>query len=249
MREMLSPIRRIRLWIGVILAVLLVASSVSSGNLPNHRDWKYVHKVLLTSETGEYDGFISRWNRPPRVGVISKDLKRHPPIVRSVINELNAVLAGTGMSLTLVWKNPDILIQFVESARLREAGAELGCEMVLDTVAYFCTWRGDEKQFDIHIAVIVVQTDGETGDFYSMVLEELTQALGAVNDVQDPTFEGSLFYEYEEGVSAPYFKVLSHRDKKLLRFLYTHLKPGDTEKEVRAAFDRHWDAIRVPGSD
>ena len=46
--------------------------------------------------------------------------------------------------------------------------------------------------------------------------------------------------------NAPGYKELSRRDKKLLRFLYIHLKPGDREPQVRAAFDKHWDTIKVP---
>lgn len=231
----------------VLIPVFLLLAPFTAGGEPlDHPDWKYVRKVLLTSETGENEGFIVRWNRPVRVTVVSEDLKNHLSLVRSVIGELNTALAGTGMSLTLVGKTSDILIHFVKRERFRSAGAKLGCEAVPDAVAYFCTWGGNEKHPAINFAFIVIPNEEPTGDFYSMALEELTQVLGPTNDVQDPAFETSLFYEYEEGVSTPYFKVLSNRDKKLLRFLYTHLKPGDREPEVRAAFDKHWDSIQVP---
>ena len=75
----------------------------------------------------------------------------------------------------------------------------------------------------------------------SILFEEIFQALGPLNDTA--IYQDSLLFETED--YAPMHKTLSPRDKKLLRFLYLHLKPGDGEEEVRKAFDQHWDKMDV----
>ncbi|MDP6121304.1 MAG: DUF2927 domain-containing protein [Rhodospirillales bacterium] len=75
----------------------------------------------------------------------------------------------------------------------------------------------------------------------SMVLEKLTQALGPINDTT--IYPDGILYENFDNVKT--IVELSPLDKKLLRFLYTHLNPGDREEDVRRAFEKYWDTINV----
>lgn len=243
MHAMLSPMRRFRLRMGLILSVLLVAPFVARGEPTVHPDWEYVRTVLLFSEHGRRIGYIERWTRPPLVAVSSTD-EKYLSMVRSAIGQLNTVLAGTKMSLSLVWNEADILIYFVPRTRMQETGGRYDCrELTPRTYAFACMYGKDQGKIDF--AVIVHPTDDNGIDLATSVMEELTQVLGPANDTRDALFVESLFFEPER-LQPLRYKTLSPHDKKLLRFLYTHLKPGDREPEVRAAFDRYWDTIKVP---
>lgn len=238
--------RRFRPWSSVVLALLIAAPFPANGEPPHHPDWEYVRTVLLFSEFGRRDGYITRWTRSARVTVAAED-EKHLKMVRKAIRQLNIALRQTKMSLSLVWNRPDIYIQFVPRAKMQEAGAEYNCGiMTPDTYAFGCMYH--DAQGIMKLGIIVHPTDDDGIDLATSVMEELTQVLGPANDTHDPLFVESLFYEPER-LQPLMYKDLSPHDRKLLQFLYNHLQPGDTEKEVRAAFDKHWDAIRVPGSD
>ena len=243
MRALLSSVRRFRLRLGLILSVLLAAPFAAGGEPPDHPDWEYVRTVLLFSEHDRRIGYITRWTRPPLVAVSSTD-EKYLSMVRSAIRQLNTTLAGTKMSLSLVWNEADILIYFVPRTRMNETGDRYDCEQLTTRAhAFACSFSND--QGIINVAIIVLPTDDDRVDLATSVMEELTQVLGPANDTRDALFVESLFFEPER-LQPLRYKTLSPHDKKLLRFLYTHLKPGDRESEVRAAFDKYWDTIKVP---
>lgn len=90
-------------------------------------------------------------------------------------------------------------------------------------------------------AAVWASVDYEQKEIRSILPEEIFQALGPAND--SAIYPDSLLFETED--YAPMHKTLSARDKKLLRFLYLHLNPGDGEEEVHRAFDNYWDKMEV----
>lgn len=65
------------------------------------------------------------------------------------------------------------------------------------------------------------------------MLEELTQALGLLND--SPFDRESIFYSGQSQVAR-----LSEWDRRLLRFAYIHLQPGMDEPTVERLLRRYF---------
>jgi hypothetical protein len=68
-------------------------------------------------------------------------------------------------------------------------------------------------------------------------LEEITQALGLAND--SSIFADSIFYA--RGPDGGDAQRLSALDKQLIRFFYNHVQPGAQSREIRRAFQNHWE--------
>lgn len=78
--------------------------------------------------------------------------------------------------------------------------------------------------------------------FYFAMLQRVLHAIGLVN--YQSLIRNSVFYRAVEdagGAITPTFL-----DRKLLFFLYKHLKYGDDEIAVRKAYDTYWHSLDVP---
>ena len=71
------------------------------------------------------------------------------------------------------------------------------------------------------------------------IAQELYHTLGPVND--SPYFPASVLFE--DGETASSAIELALVDRKLLKFLYMYLEPGDKHHERRDAFDKYWDDL------
>ena len=71
------------------------------------------------------------------------------------------------------------------------------------------------------------------------IAQELYHTLGPVND--SPYFPASVLFE--DGETASSAIELALVDRKLLKFLYMYLEPGDQHHERRDAFDKYWDDL------
>ncbi len=205
------------------------------------REFNFVLDVLTGQETSDWSYPVTRWTRPATVAVTYGDDAFRLDVTYA-INQINSTLAGTGMSLSLVTGEADIVIEgrplgsLWKTMRLWKTKDKYGCEAEGADFGFFCAIYNEKTGATVK-AVVGVASGLPEQRTRSIVLEELVQVLGPQNDA--PHFTDSLFFEPDDG-APPWNKQLSHRDNKLLRFLYLHLEPGDGPKEILAAFRKHW---------
>ena len=205
------------------------------------REFNFVLEVLTGQETSAWSYPVTRWTHPATVTVAHGD-DAFRQDVTDAIHQINNALGGTGMNLSLVTGEADIVIEgrplgsLWKTMRLWKTKDKYGCEAEGADYGFFCPIYNEKTGATVK-AVVGVASGLPEQRTRSIVLEELVQVLGPQNDV--PHFTDSLFFEPDDG-APPWNKQLSHRDNKLLRFLYLHLEPGDGPKEILAAFRKHW---------
>ncbi|MBA3909037.1 MAG: hypothetical protein C0524_03935 [Rhodobacter sp.] len=139
---------------------------------------------------------VLRWDKPRltlRIGSSKGDTPsgfeaRLMPAVRNAINEVNAVGAGVSISFT----NAPVADITVLATPLGE-GTELGEEPGFSGpgvmgVGYMTVWSDERNR--IVEAVILISTTITDSDLTSVVLEEVTQSLGFLYDIENPDYEG-----------------------------------------------------------
>lgn len=206
-----------------------------------YKEWRFVREVLLYSKSGKRMERLTRWTLSPKIDFASNN-EKDQALFNDVVSELNAVLAGTGYQLIVGYPGPwapNILAMVGKESLIPEIAGIMGCEGQGDARGYLCIRFREDRS--LKRAAVWASEDYDQEEIRSILLEEIFQALGPSND--SAIYQDSLLFETED--YAPMYKTLSPRDKKLLRFLYTHLKPGDEEEEVRKAFDQHWDKMDV----
>ena len=227
--------------VGIVFIFITVSWLVDWALLKPVRQWEYVRTTLLEVEFGERWPKVNRWKSPVSVQVFHK-VRTHETLLKVAIQQLNNVFAGTNFYLKHSSNNALIFVHFEPFKDfIKEYGED------------FCLTK-EQAKLHAGAGCILFEDDGSivSGSiwinpefpqkyFYSILLEELTQVLGPVND--NAFVRNSLFFETSNG--APNRKTLSTLDKKLLVFLYKHLNPGDDEAAVRRAYDKYWDGIVV----
>ena len=228
---------------GILMITVLLASFLGMTLLLAIADrerviWQFVHDVLLYDERVGFRDQVWRWPPEKKIIEIATIAGSNIPHVFSVINEINEVLDGIGPQLVLVRENSDTFIYFGQPAELLGVAERADVDYAEGAEGMATVRAEDGSIFD---AVVLISTDLRDTEIRSFVLEELTQSLGPTND--SALVRNSIFFETAYDWSN--VPKLSNLDKKLLRFLYGHLRPGDRATDVRAAFDRYWDGISV----
>ncbi len=222
------------------LAFVAVALSPGKSE-PNSKDWAFVKDVLLGDELGIDVGSVEKW-REPVVFHVSVGDGKTKRMTRRAIAEIDAALHGTGMGVGEGPSGSNVVIEFRPLRDLSKTKALHGCPNVPTYDAFACTWHENDQT--TRRGVIAVRSDMPDEEIYSALVEEMVQTLGPRND--STVFRDSLFYQDHLGFAPDWPKQFATRDKKLLRFLYLHLEPGDDAATVKAKFDRYWHDITVP---
>jgi Protein of unknown function (DUF2927) len=145
---------------------------------------------------GACRGPVLRWDKPrltvrlarPEEDVPTGFEARLMPAIWNAIDEVNAVGAAVTLSFTNA-SVADITIRptrLTEGAVLTEAPGFSGPGIM--GVGYMTVWSDDTDR--ILEAVILISTTITDQDLTSVMLEEVTQALGFLYDIENPDYEG-----------------------------------------------------------
>jgi len=198
---------------------------------PNSKTTRWINDVVLGPEFEGGGETVSLWTRPPNISVIGDASKEHLAIVHECINEINLAIKGTNLDrLKMVAQDDsdaEILIYFVSIKDFPTIAKKHNFNYVKGNLGYFWTfWNASNE---IKKAIVMISSDRLDGKLLKhFTLEEITQSLGLSNDSKE--FNNSIFYSNPSNTTK-----LSKDDKLLLKFAYTHLKPGMNKKDVKKA--------------
>jgi hypothetical protein len=145
---------------------------------------------------GECRAASLHWSKPRLTLAIATGSDPVPPgfharlerAARHAITEVNGV--GAGIAIDFLPEGPaDITILptgLTEGTVLRETPGFSGAGVM--GVGYMTVWSNDRNQ--ITEAVILISTSITEADLTSVMLEEVTQSLGFLFDIESPAYEG-----------------------------------------------------------
>lgn len=165
---------------------------------------------------------VLRWSKPRltlRIGRSDEDIPpgfeaRLMPAIQNAIREVNAVGAGIGISLTNA-PVADITVlptNLGEGALLDEKPGFSGPGTM--GVGYMTVWSDERDR--IVDAVILISTTITDADVTSVVLEEVTQSLGLLYDIENPDYEGVSILSQTSNATTR----LQGQDAEILRLHY-----------------------------
>lgn len=221
--------------IGAALVVLVLAPHISWGHSHEAKTLRFVEQVLLEAEYGQRSNTVVRWVKSPKIRVVG-GTQEDMLAIKALVDELNELLDGAGISLTVVrFGEADIKVIIAPLGDFPRLTQEYGGEYVEGNVGFSYIWWLSHK-YEITRAVVFIAAELAGRGRQATIVQEITQALGPAND--SPLFPSSVFFERGEvGSTATQLVPI---DRELLRFLYTHLRPGDDAEAIRRAFEQHW---------
>lgn len=200
---------------------------------------RYLRETVLDKEFGEGTGTVLRWIESPEV-VLETGGDEHRTLLKEVVGELNLTLRESPIELKMIDEartDRRIVVHFVPERRFAKIAEKNGFKAPggLDGIVNI-RWN-TEKKF-ITRATVIIAIDKVEGEMRRhTLLEEMTQALGPVGDTT-VTPKSVLYSKGGDHGKAP---TLGDFDRRMLRLLYRHLRPGDGGIEVGVAYARHWD--------
>ena len=217
--------------IGAVLVVLVLALYIGWDRSREAKTLRFVEQVLLEAEYGQRSGAVIRWVKSPKIRVVG-GTQEDMLAITALVDELNELLDGTGVSLTVArFGETDIKVIIAPLGDFPRLAQEHGFEYVEGNVGFFYIWWFNH-QYEITQAVVLIAAELTGWERQVIIVQEITQALGPAND--SPLFPSSVFFEQGEVGSTA--TQLAPIDRELLRFLYTHLRPGADAEAVRRVF-------------
>lgn len=224
-----------------VMAFTIIGCAVHSGSdealsPKSELSRKFVETVLLGAEYGA-SGSIARFARSPRISVFGADANRRS-MVQSAVGQINQAISRSGIQMSVGAENDrsaDMLVYYAPMTDFARIAQENGFQYYSGNSGFFWIfWNGSHE---ITKSIVCIATDVlSSTQLQSVTLEELTQAMGAVNDqnfVQDSIF-------FESPNDSGYAMQLGALDRDLLDFLYTKLRPGLSATQVDYVFKRSW---------
>lgn len=201
----------------------------------------FAKNIVLGSEYGG-DGRCTRFVRSPKISLFVFDSDvRSRGAFNQAVSQINSALTGTGIQLRVSTENDEsaeIKVFFAALSSFSEIARRFGIGYVAGNTGFFQTaWNGYHEITSAQVMIASDQLPGQ--QIYSVILEELTQALGFGKD--QAYLRDSIFYEtsMDPGFALSYGAL----DAKLIRFFYRHVAPGDGERELTKKFARYWNGM------
>lgn len=224
---MVRPVFFIRV-VSILAAILLTPASVVSAN-----DFRPVDEMLFSGDPRTDTASVSIWNReiPWKASTTNREILED---IRAATAEMNLVLAGSGIKLTEAAGTPPAL-QFTLVPAAKLAGfAGNGMSFSPGRIGHTFTFK--KKDGSIRNAAIFIADNLPHGVRKYIIRHELMHAMGIPKHATY-VFDSILRSNWRMS-SAP--RELLDFDRKIIRFVYNHLKPGFTKAQTRGMFEREW---------
>lgn len=212
----------------ILAAMLLTPASVVCAN-----DFRPVDEMLFSGDPRPASAAVSIWNReiPWKASTTNPEITED---IRAATAEMNLALAGSGIKLVEAAGAPPAL-QFTLVPAAQLAGfAGNGMSFSPGRIGHTFTFR--KKDGSIRNAAIFIADNLPQGARKYIIRHELMHAMGIPKHATY-VFDSILRSNWRMS-SAP--RELLAFDRKLIGFVYNHLKPGFTKAQTRRMFDREW---------
>ncbi len=190
----------------------------------------------------EYQGpnaskrMVRRWVSSPTISVFGANAEQSK-LVQSAVDKLNAVLksARTAVRFKPVQPNDErasIKVHFMRFAEFTDFCKQHDMRHSgVDDAFFWNNWDSTGRFTDAQ--VLIANDRSTSAKLKHLVLEEITQTLGAMND--SPRKKDSIFF-------GGYSEVpdLSSDDRQLLTLLYSRMKAGEPRSRIERAIRRYW---------
>lgn len=186
----------------------------------NQANYKYFLKIALGSEYGLGDFTVKKWASDVRIEVVGQPTAGDFASLRRVIEELNALLAPR-INLEVVSGDGNLHMYFVPHDEFHQYEPP----GIVFYGGFFWNWWNYSGE--IYKSRIVIASDRITQNHRShLIREELTQALGLMNDAMD--YEDSIFYQGYSETTA-----FSSLDRAVIKMLYNeHIIAGMSNFQI-----------------
>lgn len=199
-------------------------------------EWDYVEDMLLPADFSHREPLVLRWINFPIVSVADGS-PREIAAVKGAVWEINQYLSDTTFQVQYSddVSEGNIIFSFplrTETEKYSDLHPMLKKPSSLE--GFWLAgrpWGGR-----LGNSTIIVFSDLPEGDKWGAVLHELGHSLGLVGHTD--RYISSLFYSDSKGGSLS--DGFSSDDRKVLKFLYTHLESGYSVNETRELFNKHW---------
>lgn len=232
--------RDFRSLLGCAVFVILFAASPSAGwaaaKASPEKELDFVQGVVLGPEFGGDGLIVSRWKSSPTLSIFGGSAEDHQQI-ENIVGQLNMLTKSSGVQIKIVkpkTENASFKVFLVPKDDFYGIAAKYRFTYTEHNDGFFnIHWNG-WHQIDRAIVMIRDETSGKKRRHF--MFEEITQAMGLAND--SPLYKDSVFFaKGRNGGSAQDYSPL---DRKLIRFTYQYLSPGDKTEDVVEAFNRYW---------
>jgi len=204
----------------------------------SEREWRHVREVLFTAlEDSTYDGGrVTRWAEQPVLILIGATDEDRAFVARA-LDKLNPLLGRFPIRVEEVDKgNVNVGILFASSGMMPALAARHGMQADIAKRGAGYTELSVKPDHAAQISVSLIMDELQGDERQATLIHELYHALGPSG--HSSIFPESVIFQNNEATSTAV--ALAAIDAKVLALLYGYLSPGDTEQDVRAAFDRHW---------
>jgi hypothetical protein len=225
---------------GLAVIGIVFAATFYSFPRDEDREWKHIVRVLLRAEYGYRTPLVRRWMTPIKLRLLFA-VQQDRDVVDDLVNDINTLIAESGVGLSVGdFKLPSVSVSFLSQNVFSEVAEKTEIDYRPGNLGWFYTEGGQDGAVKVGVILIADELAGVLRRH--AIQEEIYQVLGPFND--SPLYTDSIVYETDDdGARA---SRLSDLDRKLLRFLYLYLKPGDDIAALRRAYDAHWRTMTVP---
>ena len=223
------------------LILWLVGVGPVSADPLREREWHHVRDVLFTAlADSTYAGDrVTRWNEQPVVILIGASGEDRAYVMR-VIETWNRLMGESPIRIEDVDRGQvNIGILFATSETMPAMAARHGMQADIAKRGAGYTELSVRPDHAALISVTLIKDELGGDERKATLIHELYHALGPSGHSRD--FPESVVFQTEQETSTAL--ALAPIDVKVLALLYRYLSPGDTEAQVRDAFDRHWDEL------
>ena len=181
----------------------------------------YFMEIALGTEWGTSNQLIRKWTQNVRIKVSGTRTSEDNATINRVIGELNELISGSGVQLTLDNNNPNVEIIYAPETDF----SRLEPNYVPGNLGFFRTsWNAGVLN---HAKILVTSTNRVTQRERSHLLrEELTQVMGLVRDSWRD--QNSIFYQGWTDVNQ-----YTDDDRAVIQILYlSNIRPGMSRSQV-----------------
>ena len=203
--------------------------------------YNYFLKIALKTEYGYSPNKTIKWTEPMKVFISQKEkYKTQVSIIQETIEKINNLVSdGFKIELTEYTHNSNTIIYLGNRERINELRKTFLKDFNVN-FAGLADIEVDFVNFNIVKARIFIDTDEILEDQRAIILEEITQSIGLMNDSE--IYTDSTFFQNK---ILPDKKYHNHFDidKELIKLLYSpYMKPGLDSKKVEKVFRRYYKA-------